>query len=116
MTGRDAAGGARAELAHTVGLDQRQKLRPVGGKQRDEEARALAEAHVGLEARDPELEIGRGQDMKQALGQADSEARAVLDHTLRQAREAALHRLDGVLGCQELLDVGFAEIEGHGAG
>ena len=81
-----------------------------------EEARALAEAHVGLEARDPELEIGRGQDVEQALGQAESEARAILDHTLRQAREAALHRLDGVLGREELLDVGFAEIEGHGAG
>jgi len=40
----------------------------------------------------------------------------VLDDAPGDAREAGLHRLDGVGRGEELLDVGFAKVERHGAG
>ena len=62
------------------------------------------------------LEVGGRHHVEQAIGQAEPEPRPVLDDAARHAGEAALHRFDGVLRREELLDVGFAEIERHGAG
>ena len=112
----DSARGARAQLADAVGFDHGQQLGPVGGEERHDEARALGEAPIGLEAGDPELEVGGGHHVQQAFGQAEPEARPVLDRPAGNAGEAALDGLDGVRRREELLDVGFAEIERHGAG
>ena len=88
----------------------------VGREQRDDEARPLGEPDIGLQAGDAELEVGGRHHVEQAIGQAEPEPRPVLDGAARHAGEAPLHRLDGVLRREELLDVGFAEIERHGAG
>jgi hypothetical protein len=106
----------RAELPEPVGLHERQELGSVGGEQRDDEARALGEACVGLQPRDAELEVGRCHDVQEALVEAEPEPRAALDRAAREAAEAPIHRLDGVRRGQKRLDVGFAKVERHGAG
>ena len=63
----DRARGARAELAQPVGFDQRQQLGPVRGEERDDEAHALGEAPVGLDAGALELAIGGGHHVHAGL-------------------------------------------------
>jgi hypothetical protein len=116
MAGGHRARRAGPQLAHPVGLDHGEQLRPVGREERDEEARPLGEADVGLQTGNTELEVGGCQHVEQALGHTEPKARTVLDRPARDAREAPFDGLDGVLRREELLDVGFAEIERHGAG
>ena len=116
VPGGDRARRAGAELPEPIGLDQREQLGSVGGEERDDEARALREADVGLDPGAPELEVGGGHDVQPACLEPEPAARLQLDRPARHAREAGLHRLDGLGRAEELLDVGFAKEERHGAG
>ena len=113
----DRARGAGAELAQPVGLDQREQLRPVRGEEREDVARALGEARVGLDAGALELEIGGGHDVQPAVARArgDSAARFSTAPRAMRAKQPSTASTASA-GLQELLDVGFAEVERHGAG
>jgi hypothetical protein len=54
--------------------------------------------------------------VQEAFVEAEPETRPPFDGPAREAAEAPLHRLDRVGRGEELLDVGFAEVERHGAG
>ena len=63
-----------------------------------------------------ELPVGGRHDVQPPVLQPEPAARLVLDDAPGDAREAGLHRLDGVGRGEELVDVGFAKVERHGAG
>ena len=116
VSGRDGARRTGAELSEAVGLDQREQLGAIGGEEREDEARPLREAGVGLHAGTVELEVGRCHHVQAPSLEPEPVARLVLHRSARDAREAPLDRLDGVRRAEELLDVGFAKVERHGAG
>jgi len=52
--------------------------------------------------------------VEEPVFEREPKTRLVLDNPTRQALEARLNSLDGVLGRKELVDVGFTEEEWHG--
>ena len=106
---------ARPQLAQPVGLDEREQLRPVGGEQSDDETRAGAESRRTSSARRrPSSRSAAAITFSSPL-QTEPETRPVLDGAARDPREARLDRLDGVAGREQLVDLGLAEVERHGA-
>ena len=85
-------------------------------REREDEARALRKAGVRLHPGPPQLQVRGGHHVQTPALEPDPVARLVLDGAPRDPREAALHGLDGVRRAEELLDVGFAKVERHGAG
>jgi hypothetical protein len=54
--------------------------------------------------------------VQETLVESDPEAGTVLDDAAADPLEASLDRGDGVRGREQLLDVGFTQIEGHEGG
>ena len=113
MLRRDTARGAGAQLAELVGVDNRHELRRVRAEERDDEARAGAEAGVDLRARIPELEVRSRHHGERAVLEAKAVARPVLDRARRHPEEARLDRVDGLCRREQPFDVGFREVERH---
>ena len=66
-------------------------------------------------AGDAELEIDGREHVEEPLLDLQPKPRLVLDGAAGDPGEALLDGGDGVLGGQELLDVGFTEEQRHGA-
>ena len=113
---RCRAGSSGPQLAEPIGLDQGEQLGLVRGEERDHEPRALGKPDVGLDPGALELPVGGRHDVQPPGLQPEPAARLVLDDAPGDSREAGIHRLDGVGRSEELLDVGFAKVERHGAG
>ena len=113
MLRRDRARGAGAPLAEPVGLDDREQLGPVGGVEEHGEPRPFLVGDVALVAGDAELEIDGRKHVEEPLLDLQPKPRLVLDGAAGHPGEALLDGSDGVLGGQELLDVGFTEEQRH---
>ena len=115
VLGRDAAGGARAQLAQLVGLDHRRQLGLLRVEEDDDERGATRQPRVGLDARQPELAVGGGHDGERAVAEAHPGARPVLDLAAREPLEAGLDRRQSIGGREEVGDLGFGQIERQAA-
>jgi hypothetical protein len=115
MPGGDRARGAGAQLAQSLRFDEGEDLRPVDREERDHDARLAAEGRVRLQPGDAEVEVGGRHDVEDALVEPKPEPRPVLDPPLRDSLEAGFDGLHRVFRREQLVDVGFAQVEGHGA-
>jgi hypothetical protein len=110
----DRARGARARLPQPVGLDQRQRLRPVRGEEDDDEPGAFREADIALQPGDTQLQVGRRHDVQKPPCETDAKAGPVFRAAGGQACEARLHGLDGGLWRKQLFNLRFPQVERHG--
>ena len=115
ILGRNAAGGAGAQLAHPVGLDHARHLGLLGVEENDDERRPAGEPCVRLHAGEPELAVGSGHDGERAVGQSHAGPRPILDLAARKPLEAGLDRRQRIGRREELFDLGFGEVERQAA-
>src|SRR5215213_5117452 len=105
------ARGAGAQLSESVGLDHGYGSARLGREQEDDEGRAVAAGGVRLQAGQTELPVDRPHHCEKALLVTRALSWHVLDRARGEPPEATFHRLERILGRQQVGDLRLRQVQ-----
>ena len=113
MARGDATCRSGSQLSQPVGLDHGDELGALRVEDAHDERRAVRRRRIELPASETEPAVGGRHVRERALRQAKPAARRDLDLSRRHSLEARLDDIDRRARLDEVVDIGFAEIERH---